>query len=194
MLTLREIMTPKVVSLLPEMTLREAIDVLATHHISGAPVVEQGRVVGVLSARDVVEFLASMVPERPTDDAEADAFSDRETGNGTTGEGTEYFVGLWSEAAAPLTARFDGAAPNALDLLGEHTVAEAMSPAPAGFRPSTDVREAADAMQRTGAHRVLVMESNRLVGIVSALDVARAAAQHRLQDRRYVFNARHLAT
>jgi CBS domain-containing protein len=56
------------------------------------------------------------------------------------------------------------------------------------------VREAADAMQRTGAHRVLVMESNRLVGIVSALDVARAAAQHRLQDRRYVFNARHLAT
>lgn len=186
MLTLREIMTPKVISLAPEMTLRDAIDVLATHHISGAPVVEGDRVVGVVSARDVVEFLASVVPERPAD-ADTDRLSDADTGNGTTGEGAEYFVDLWSETAAPLTSRFDGAAPSALDLLGDHTVAEAMSPAPAGFRPGTDVREAADAMQRTGAHRVLVMEGNRLVGIVSALDVARAAAQHRLQEPRYVF-------
>jgi CBS domain-containing protein len=45
-------------------------------------------------------------------------------------------------------------------------------------------------MQRTGAHRVLVMERGQLVGIVSALDVARAAAQHRLQDRRYVLSSR----
>lgn len=185
MLTLREIMTPKVISLAPDMTLREAIDVLASRHISGAPVVDGDRVVGVLSARDVVEFLASVVPERPANDA--DAFSDVDTGNGTTGEGTEYFVDLWSETAAPLTTRFESATPSALDLLGDHTVAEAMSPAPAGFRPGTDVREAADAMQRTGAHRVLVMEGDRLVGIVSALDVARAAAQHRLQERRYVF-------
>lgn len=190
MLTLREIMTPKVISLVPEMTLRDAIDVLATHHISGAPVVEGDRVIGVLSARDVVEFLASVVPERPADDVDADAFNDSDTGNGATGEGATYFVDLWSETAAPLTSRFDGAAPSGLDLLGDHTVAEAMSPSPAGFRPGTDVREAADAMQRTGAHRVLVMEGDRLVGIVSALDVARAAAQHRLQDRRYVFNAR----
>lgn len=187
MLTLREIMTPKIISLLPEMTLRDAIDVLATHHISGAPVVEGDRVVGVLSARDVVEFLASVVPARAAAEVETDAFSDADTGNGTTGEGTEYFVDLWSETAAPLTSRFDGAVPTGLDLLGDHTVAEAMSPAPAGFRPGTDVREAADAMQRTGAHRVLVMEGNRLVGIVSALDVARAAAQHRLHERRYVF-------
>jgi CBS domain-containing protein len=187
MLTLREIMTPKVISLLPEMTLRDAIDVLATHHISGAPVVERGRVVGVLSARDVVEFLASVVPEPSPDDVETDGFSDADTGNGTTGDGAQYFVDLWPETPAPLTARFDGGRPNGLDLLGDHTVAEAMSPAPAGFRPATDVREAADAMQRTGAHRVLVMEGDRLVGIVSALDVARAAAQHRLRDRRYVF-------
>lgn len=187
MLTLREIMTPKVISLVPEMTLRDAIDVLATHHISGAPVVERDRVIGVLSARDVVEFLASVTPDRLAEDPGPDPFGDADSGNGTTGEGTEYFVDLWSETAAQLTSRFDGGAPNALDLLGDHTVAEAMSPVPAGFRPGTDVREAADAMQRTGAHRVLVMEGNRLVGIVSALDVARAAAQHRLQDRRYVF-------
>jgi CBS domain-containing protein len=190
MLTLREIMTPKVIRLAPDMTLREAIDVLASQHISGAPVVEGDRVIGVLSARDVVEFLASVTPERPSDDVDANPFSEMETGSGTTGEGTEYFVDLWTETPAPLTARFEGAAPNALDLLSDHTVAEAMSPAPTRFRPGADVREAADSMQRTGAHRVLVMEGSRLVGIVSALDVARAAAQHRLQDRRYVFNAR----
>lgn len=185
MLQLREIMTPKVISLAPEMTLRDAIDVLAKHHISGAPVVEGDRVVGMLSARDVVEFLASVVTA--ANDADTDGFGAADTGNGTSGEGTEYFVDLWAEAGAPLTARFEGTAPTALDLLDNHTVAEAMSPAPAGFRPGTDVREAADAMQRTGAHRVLVMESNHLVGIVSALDIARAAARHRLQDRRYVF-------
>jgi CBS domain-containing protein len=194
MLTLRDIMTPKVIPLAPEMTLRDAIDVLATHHISGAPVVEGDRVVGVLSARDVVEFLASVGPERAADDVEPDSFSDADTGNGTTGDGAQYFVDLWSGTTAPLTSRFDSAAPTGLDLLGDHTVAEAMSAAPAGFRPGTDVREAADAMQRTGAHRVLVMEGNRLVGIVSALDVARAAAHHRLQERRYVFTTRPLVS
>jgi CBS domain-containing protein len=186
MLKLRDIMTPKVISLVPEMTLRDAIDVLAKHHISGAPVVEGDRVVGVLSARDVVEFLASVGSESAPDASDEDA----DSGLTTTGEGAQYFVDLWDETPAPLTARFDGHLPTALDLLDRHTVAEAMGPAPVGFRPSTDVREAADAMQRTGAHRVLVMEDNRLAGIVSALDVARAAAQHRLQERHYIFTTR----
>jgi CBS domain-containing protein len=44
-------------------------------------------------------------------------------------------------------------------------------------------------MQRTHAHRVLVVDGAKLVGIVSALDIARAVAQRKLDTPRYVYRA-----
>ena len=46
---LRDIMTNKVVTLNPEMTLREAIGILRAENVNGAPVVHGGQVVGVAS-------------------------------------------------------------------------------------------------------------------------------------------------
>jgi CBS domain-containing protein len=52
-------MTREVVTLDPEMSLRDALDILTARRISGAPVVEADKVVGVLSAMDIIEFLAT---------------------------------------------------------------------------------------------------------------------------------------
>jgi CBS domain-containing protein len=52
------------------------------------------------------------------------------------------------------------------------------------------VSEAADYMRRVGIHRVLVMEGEELLGILTALDLAKAVADHRLQNRVYVFGRR----
>jgi CBS-domain-containing membrane protein len=54
-LHVRDVMNPNVVEVRASQTMAEAAAVLAAHHISGAPVVdEQGRCVGVLSAADFV--------------------------------------------------------------------------------------------------------------------------------------------
>jgi CBS domain-containing protein len=43
-------------------------------------------------------------------------------------------------------------------------------------------------MRKFGIHRVLVVSRGRLVGIVSAMDIAKAVADSKLTSRVYVFN------
>lgn len=54
-LRVRDIMTAEVHQLTADATLDEAARFFARHHISGAPVVDQGRVVGVISKSDLVD-------------------------------------------------------------------------------------------------------------------------------------------
>jgi CBS domain-containing protein len=52
-ITVKDVMTRKVVTLAPEMDVMDAMQVLARNRISGAPVVDtRGRVVGMLTERD----------------------------------------------------------------------------------------------------------------------------------------------
>ena len=57
MLRVSDIMTRDVLVATPDMTLREAAELFAAHHISGAPVVSGTHVVGVVSAADILDFL-----------------------------------------------------------------------------------------------------------------------------------------
>ncbi len=50
-------MTREVVTLSPEDSLRTAVEKLSSRGISGAPVVENGKVVGILSLSDILSFL-----------------------------------------------------------------------------------------------------------------------------------------
>ena len=65
MLRLRDIMTTDVVSVPPDATLREVAEVLAERQVSGAPVVDGGRVVGVITATDLVRFESPEAAPRP---------------------------------------------------------------------------------------------------------------------------------
>ncbi len=58
MLKLKDIMTADPVSISPQMSLREAMELLSEKHISGVPVVSGGKVVGVFTATDLLDFLA----------------------------------------------------------------------------------------------------------------------------------------
>jgi predicted transcriptional regulator len=55
MLKVRDIMSANALSFTPETSIGDAISALATHHIGGAPVVENGRVIGVLSKTDILD-------------------------------------------------------------------------------------------------------------------------------------------
>jgi len=60
MLKLRDIMTTDVATATPDMTLREAMTLLSDRHISGAPVVDGGKVVGVFSSTDLLSYIAEL--------------------------------------------------------------------------------------------------------------------------------------
>lgn len=193
MLKLSDIMTEDVATVTPQTTLRDAVDLFAAKHVSGAPVVSAKKVVGVVTAADILSFSASApgVPtERPGqtewgDWSEPAEEEDPERENVVPGS---YFTDLWADAGADVAERMETIASPEWDILDEHTVDEAMTRTVWSLPPNHSVLEAADLMGRKAIHRVLVVDDGRLVGIVSALDIARAAADHKLSERRYVFN------
>ena len=176
MVRLRDIMSTKLVTLVPELTLREAIELLTTEHVSGAPVVAGGVVAGVISTTDLLEFTVSG--------------TDR---SGERFDATEWDPSLLidhspkdeSESASSFldeipTARDDDVADPqggmGLEFLDEHAVAEAMSRRVLSLPPETSVSRGAQFMRDAGIHRVLIMEGEVLVGIVTTSDITRAVA------------------
>ena len=63
MIKLRDIMTTDVLTVHPDLSIRDVAEILATNHISGAPVVRDGRVVGIITANDILDFMASLEAE-----------------------------------------------------------------------------------------------------------------------------------
>lgn len=149
MLKLRDIMTRDVVSAASDLTIRDAMELLSERHVSGAPVVDGGKVVGVFSASDLLAFLADLSDTTPSL-----TFS-RRKGRTTP--------------------------------LEDVTVEEVMTRKIQALPPDTSVDEAAAFMGTKQIHRVLVMDGDVLLGIVTTSDVARAVAEHRIRNRTYVF-------
>src|SRR5687767_504781 len=71
MLRLRDIMTREVVTVAPDLSVRDAMELLTSRHISGAPVLSNRKIVGVVSLTDLAE-LASGSPGVPTERNEPD--------------------------------------------------------------------------------------------------------------------------
>jgi CBS domain-containing protein len=194
MLRLRDIMTTDTLTVSPETTVREAMELMATHHVSGAPVVSGGNLVGVVSATDLMSF-ASALSGVPTEHDINDEWG--EWAEPSTSEAVEqgnepasaFFSELWDDAGAEVTGRIENPSHPEWNVLEEHDVSELMTRAPlTTLEPDASAESAADLMRKKGIHRVLVTEGEKLVGIVTALDIATAAANHRFTNRRYVFN------
>lgn len=193
MLRIRDIMTTEVVCVTPETSLRDAIDLLAQRHLSGAPVVSGGRIVGVVSATDLMAFLAQQ-PGVPTERRLAEEYDDRmdvsaEEADQDTDWQSAYFADLWDDVGADASARFAATSTPEWDMLTEHDVSEVMTRTPLHTAlPDDSAESAARMMQTEGIHRLLVIEDEALVGIVSSLDITKAAGDHRFATRTYVFN------
>jgi CBS domain-containing protein len=197
MLRLRDIMTTDLVTVDPNLTIREEMDTFAARRISGAPVVAGGVVVGVVSATDLLQFAASLpgVPTQrdlahdPLDDVSGD---DIEMANMLPEHRDEpaavFFTDLWDDAGATVVERMAVPTTAEWNSLEEHTVSEAMTRAPVhSLTPETFVTMAADYMRRAKIHRVLVMTGRKLVGLVTTSDISNAVADGKLTVHTYVF-------
>ena len=200
MLRLRDIMTTDVITLDPSVTIREAMDVLASERISGAPVVAGGEVIGVISSTDLLQFAAALpgVPtERDRDSEWPSALGGEEDGPTIADDGPGndpsalYFTELWDDAGATVVERIVSRGATEWNALEEHTVSEAMTPAPVrSLTADTLVPVAADYMRRANVRRVLVMNGSKLLGLVTASDITAAVADGKLTSRTYVFEHR----
>jgi CBS domain-containing protein len=172
MQAVRDIMTTDVVRLDPEMTLREAAVVFADRHVTGAPVVANGRVMGVLSASDILEAEASIASD--TGDAGITTIDGFEDEGGST---AAFFARLWPDAAVDVNERFRadrrGDSVTAGSPLDALMVADAMSRSILDVRPEATITHAAERMATASVHRLLVVDDDGLVGIITTSDIAR---------------------
>ena len=76
------------------------------------------------------------------------------------------------------------------DALDRHTVAEVMTRRVMAMPPGADAITAASRLRTADVHRVLVVDGDRLLGIVTTSDITRAVADRALVQRTYVFDGR----
>lgn len=191
MLRVRDIMTEDVLSVSPELSLRDAMDLLSSHHVSGAPVVAAGNVIGVISATDLLSFAASLpgVPSERLVQEEPGAWDDSDRSDWAEDEAPgAFFTGMWEDAGADVVQRFSAIGGPEWNVLEEHTVSEAMNQAVCTITPEMPVDQAADLMRSAGVHRMIVVHHGDLVGILTTKDIANAVADHKLTARTYVFS------
>lgn len=170
MQTVRDIMQTQVITVPRGISVREVVQVMASREVSGVPVVdENGSVLGVISATDVVRLAAQeaeiavesqLLEPEPTPEGEKEAWP------------RSYFVypEISPLLAVPQIQRLTGSG------FDELTAEEIMTPAAYSVSPDVTIPEVARFLVRSRIHRALVVENGRLVGIVSSFDVLRVVA------------------
>ena len=174
----RDIMRTELVTVGPDMSVHDLSRLLADRGISGAPVVDvEGEVLGVVSMTDVIRLAAAEVDidvaPRPLVAGEFSLEAPQEDEDEEEEDVVDYFQHVH---APPLTTRPAGdwaAGSN----LAQYDVREIMTPANFHIHPDSDLRELAAFLLRGRIHRALVMEDDRLVGIVTTVDLIRTMAE-----------------
>uniref|UniRef100_A0A7C3ZBG8 CBS domain-containing protein n=1 Tax=Desulfobacca acetoxidans TaxID=60893 RepID=A0A7C3ZBG8_9BACT len=148
MLTARDIMTRKVVTIGPEASVEELAKLLEERRISGVPVLDPDRgLVGVVTQTDLVQR------SRDLDLPPALNILD---------------LHLFLETPSRFQKRLE-------KLLGGQ-VKDVMTANPITLAPDTPVKEIARIMSTKGVHTLPVVEKGKLVGIVGKLDLIRGLA------------------
>lgn len=189
---LKDIMTRDVLTVSPELSVRDAMEMLTSRHISGAPVVSRDKVVGVVSLTDLAESAAaaSGVPTQRPEIAEWGEFEAPLEWIEGDEPPAAFFAEMWEDAGADVAVRMAEAMGPEWNMLEELTVGETMNRKVSALPPDTPVEAAADLMRRAAIHRVLVMEDGKLLGVVTTKDITDAVADHLLTNHVYVFGER----
>ena len=184
MIRLKDVMQTEVVAVSPDLSLRDLVGVFTDQEVTGAPVVANGRVVGVVSSTDLVEFEGD-VPGVPIQREEAD-----ETGDwgeaATWREGgaplSVYFSQIWEPQEVDVLERMETPDRPEWDLLDQYTVGDVMSRTVISLPSDAPLRKAAGRMLEADVHRILVVDDGELKGIVTTTDIVRAVADGKVKD------------
>ncbi|MBI3268195.1 MAG: CBS domain-containing protein [Planctomycetes bacterium] len=186
-----DVMSAPVTVLPQSTTLREAAAILTEGQISGAPVVNgAGTPVGVVSLFDIVTYLAGL--DRPADHPGGFYGAsyppvEPEGSWGSPSEGLEA-PGTREPEDAPANApdgpeEAGGPAADPGESLRETTVDEIMTPELIAVPPETRIPEVAETLWRRRIHRIFVSKGERLLGVISTMDLMVALTARGLVKR-----------
>jgi len=154
--TASDVMTREVATASPSWPIAELERVFSEKHVSGLPVVEGHRLVGVVSISDVIRKI--------------------NVERSRAGEISDYFGSLDPKAEAVVKSLEDEEHFVA-DRLMDECVRDVMSPATFVVAPTLPISEVAALLCEQHIHRVPVVDKGRLVGILSALDIVGLVAR-----------------
>jgi CBS domain-containing protein len=157
-----DVMQSKVRTVSPGMSLPDLERLFLETRVNGFPVVEKGRLVGVISHSDIVRQLAA---EQSYAEYESDYYSHI--------GGFEEFdpVEPLNQVAARAGAR-----------LRDTTVGDMMSRSPVTVSAEDPVRDIARLMIERRIRRLPVVRDGRLIGVVASLDLVRLLAEERFVE------------
>jgi CBS domain-containing protein len=163
----RDAMNAQVVQIGPDETLAELERILLEERLGGLPVVERGRLVGVVSRSDILRRLGT---ERAIAEAQADFYREFHDDPFAPSE----------HAAREEAEQREGIEEQIASRMATLHVRDAMTPDVVTVEAGAELREAAARMSERRIHRVVVTDGGRLAGVLSALDLVRLVAEGRL--------------
>jgi len=157
MLKVREIMSSPVVSVTPDTLVREAAILLEQKDISGVPVVDSGKIVGVFSEADILRSIKT----------------------------TKKDLRLVFPSVSSLGIAFQEQVTQreileAYDEIGRRPVRDVMTRDVVTIESDTPLTEAIVKMVRMGISRLPVVDKQTIVGIVTRGDVIRGLAKEEI--------------
>jgi len=160
MLKVREVMSAPVATVSPETTVKDAAALLAEKDISGVPVVEGTRVVGIFSEADVLRSLRT----------------------------TKKDLRLIFPSVSSLGIAFQEDVTQreileAYEEIGNKPVKDVMTKEVVTVEPDIPLNDAIVKMVQRGISRLPVVEKNALVGIVTRGDVIRGLARENSEKK-----------
>jgi CBS domain-containing protein len=155
-LTAQDVMERNLVVVYDRDTLRQALELMTSNHVTGLPVVNSHEVcVGLISASDILNY------EQENSELNADASENA----------SRYFNQDTQQWESIRPSSF------AMEAFGDVRVEEVMTRELISVTPETPLREVARVIRDGRVHRVLVLTAQqRLLGIISAFDFVRLAA------------------
>lgn len=158
-LVARDAMTTNIVTVSPSTSLVDLERILISRHIGGTPVKDQGKLIGMVSRSDIIRVLTY---EQSVAEVQSGAYRNE--------------LGVTDRRAMELISGHVGERMQTL------RVRDAMTVVRVQVLPDTPLRQVAELMVSQRVHRVLVMENDRLIGIIARSDLVRMVAAGRIRD------------
>jgi CBS domain-containing protein len=159
-LLVKEVMRRNVRTIAPEVTLPVLEEAFVKQGVSGFPVVDKGELVGIVSRSDIVRQL----------------FLEHRAATTTS----DFYLDEEGFHEIPLVT-FEQVADRVGERIEQLKVKDVMSRALVKVSPDQPLRVVAQMLTDNHVHRVLVTEDNRLLGLVSSLDLVRLIASGRVR-------------
>ncbi len=180
---LSEVMSGDLVSLSPDSSIRDALLLLLSHQISGAPVIDQGRVLGILTRTDILRSRLVAALDIPVQEIMHDPVTV------TPQHSFVHVVDLIKKGAGAVVVVDDGGAVGIItesdlafyedhpDNAGSGTAAGMMRPIISSLPETARTREAVAVMTETACQSVIISGENGVKGIITRDDIIREVVQ-----------------